>query len=99
MKGKRTSIPFIALLLAGCATLTTQIIKETAVVAQPLQTTYTYTPSFDETGSELPLQSTLVTAYFVAPDGDNDNPGTEGLPWRTIQKAANTLVAGEDKRP
>jgi parallel beta-helix repeat protein len=33
--------------------------------------------------------------YFVAPTGNDSNPGTEGLPWRTIQKAAHTLVAGD----
>jgi hypothetical protein len=33
--------------------------------------------------------------YYVAPNGHNSNPGTETQPWRTIQKAADTLVAGE----
>jgi len=34
-------------------------------------------------------------AYYVAPNGDDSNPGTEDQPWRTIQKAADTLVAGQ----
>lgn len=33
--------------------------------------------------------------YYVAPTGDDSNPGTPEKPWRTIQKAADTLVAGE----
>ena len=33
--------------------------------------------------------------YYVTPDGDDANPGTESQPWRTIQKAADTLVAGD----
>ena len=33
--------------------------------------------------------------YYVAPEGDNSNPGTEAQPWKTIQKAADTLVAGD----
>jgi len=33
--------------------------------------------------------------YYVAPTGSDTYPGTEAWPWRTIQKAANTLVAGE----
>lgn len=33
--------------------------------------------------------------YYVASDGDDSNPGTLDSPWRTIQKAADTLVAGE----
>jgi len=32
---------------------------------------------------------------YVAPTGSDSNPGTEALPWRTIQKAADTLVAGD----
>ncbi len=33
--------------------------------------------------------------YYVAPTGNDANPGTQSQPWRTIQKAANTLTAGE----
>ncbi|HSB67434.1 MAG TPA: right-handed parallel beta-helix repeat-containing protein, partial [Anaerolineales bacterium] len=33
--------------------------------------------------------------FFVAPSGSDSNPGTYSRPWRTIQKAANTLVAGQ----
>ena len=37
----------------------------------------------------------LATAYYVAPTGNDANPGTIDQPWRTIQKAAQTLLAGE----
>jgi hypothetical protein len=33
--------------------------------------------------------------YYVAPAGSDANPGTEAQPWRTIQNAAETLVAGD----
>ncbi len=33
--------------------------------------------------------------YYVAKNGNDANPGTETQPWLTIQKAANTLVAGD----
>ena len=33
--------------------------------------------------------------YYVAPDGNDANPGTQMQPWRTIQKAANTMVPGD----
>jgi hypothetical protein len=33
--------------------------------------------------------------YYVATIGSDFNPGTQALPWRTIQKAANTMVAGD----
>lgn len=33
--------------------------------------------------------------FYVSPDGDDLSPGTSNLPWRTIQKAADTLNAGD----
>jgi len=35
------------------------------------------------------------TVYYVAPTGDDANLGTAAQPWRTVQKATNTLVAGD----
>jgi hypothetical protein len=32
--------------------------------------------------------------YFVSKNGSDRNPGTEGLPWLTIQHAANSVSAG-----
>src|SRR5512140_3133527 len=36
-----------------------------------------------------------AAVYYVDPTGDDSNAGTAAHPWRTIQKAADTLVAGE----
>ena len=36
-----------------------------------------------------------ANTYFVAPNGDDTNSGTEAQPWKTLQKAANTLIAGD----
>lgn len=33
--------------------------------------------------------------YYVSPSGKDDNPGTLEQPWQTIQKAADSLQAGE----
>lgn len=33
--------------------------------------------------------------YYVAATGSDANPGSESQPWRTIQKAADTLLAGD----
>ncbi|MFO7947663.1 MAG: right-handed parallel beta-helix repeat-containing protein, partial [Armatimonadota bacterium] len=33
--------------------------------------------------------------YFVAPDGSDDNPGTEAAPWQTIAKANAAVKAGD----
>ena len=35
------------------------------------------------------------TTYYVATDGNNSNPGSEAQPWKTIQKAADTMIAGD----
>ena len=35
------------------------------------------------------------TNYYVAPNGNDNDPGTESQPWLTIQKAADTMVAGD----
>jgi len=49
--------------------------------------------------SSAPVQARMAaspgTVYYVAPDGDDSNPGTEAEPWQTIQKAADTLLAGD----
>lgn len=36
-----------------------------------------------------------AATYYVGPAGNNANPGTLSQPWRTIAKAAATLVAGD----
>jgi hypothetical protein len=41
----------------------------------------------------LPLS--VGSTYYVSTTGSDSNPGTLAQPWRTIQKAFNTLRAGE----
>ncbi len=43
----------------------------------------------------LPTVINPDLSYYVSPSGSNSNPGTFNKPWRTIQKAADTLVAGD----
>lgn len=46
-----------------------------------------------------PFMSTSPAAaerlFYVSPSGNDSNPGTEGAPWKTISKAARTLVSGD----
>ncbi len=44
------------------------------------------------TRTPAPLQEAPM--YYVAPDGDDANDGTESAPWATLQKAADTVVPG-----
>jgi hypothetical protein len=45
--------------------------------------------------SQAPDDTENIGVYYVSPIGDDANAGTRELPWQTIQKAAETLVAGE----
>jgi len=40
-------------------------------------------------------QVSSASTYYVAKTGDDGNVGSEASPWLTIQKAANTSVAGD----
>lgn len=51
-------------------------------------------------GFSAPVQDTYIALdysgpFYVSKSGDDSNPGTEEEPWETIQKAANTLTAGQ----
>ena len=48
-------------------------------------------PAQPPTLASLPAQN----AYYVAPDGNDGNPGTEAQPWATIQHAADVLQPGD----
>jgi hypothetical protein len=41
------------------------------------------------------LLAPQATVYYVATTGSDANPGTLTRPWRTVQKAADTLQAGD----
>lgn len=41
------------------------------------------------------LEERSQKTYFVALNGDDGNPGTEKEPWRTPQKAADTMLPGD----
>ncbi|MFA4817193.1 MAG: right-handed parallel beta-helix repeat-containing protein [Parcubacteria group bacterium] len=40
-------------------------------------------------------QNSEAATFYVATNGNNNNSGTEAQPWVTIQKAADTMVAGD----
>jgi hypothetical protein len=42
----------------------------------------------------LPAAGQAAT-YYVAPTGDDANPGTEALPWASIQRAADVVAPGD----
>ncbi|MDB5824862.1 MAG: uncharacterized protein JWR21_3566, partial [Herminiimonas sp.] len=42
-----------------------------------------------------PTTASTGPTYYVSTSGNDANAGSQSAPWRTIQKAANTLVAGD----
>ncbi len=42
-----------------------------------------------------PAGTALAAQYYVAPSGNDSNSGASASPWRTLQKAANTVAPGD----
>lgn len=42
----------------------------------------------------IPFSLLAQTAFYVSPTGNNNNPGTLLLPWKTFQKACNSALPG-----
>lgn len=45
--------------------------------------------------TEPGIRYAAASTYYVSPDGNDSNPGTESQPWKTIQKAGDTLTPGD----
>lgn len=86
-----------SLLLAACGVgeeeeaAAPTVTTEAAETAQPTLTSTTAaaaSPTVEE--SAPPEPTPLTCTHHVAPDGNDDNPGSAEAPWRTIQHAADT---------
>jgi hypothetical protein len=54
-----------------------------------------YLPLVLSNNTTVPPQGQDGNTYYVATNGNDANPGTQNQPWMTIQKAANTMIAGD----
>src|SRR5882672_7483675 len=45
--------------------------------------------------SPLLARGATLRTFYVAPTGSDTAPGSSASPWRTLQKAANTVRAGD----
>ncbi|MDR3575115.1 MAG: choice-of-anchor Q domain-containing protein [Anaerolineaceae bacterium] len=75
--------------------VTTPTLSESTIPA-----TFTPTstlPTTTETPKPAPktINGQASAQYYVSPSGLDTNPGTQDQPWKTIQKAADTMVAGD----
>jgi hypothetical protein len=68
---------------------------------QAHKSTPTATPSRVPTASPTPTVTSTPSptpdgsSFYVSPTGNDSNAGTANAPWRTIQRAANSLVPGQ----
>ena len=60
----------------------------------PSTATSTPTNTPTNTPTSTPTAPPVNNVFYVAPDGDNNNPGTIELPWKDIQYAADNVPAG-----
>jgi Protein of unknown function (DUF1565) len=71
-----------------------------AAVPSPVSVSVTAISQADSTKSAtatvtIQLPSRSGVTYYVSTSGNDNNAGTLAAPWRTIQKAANTVQAGD----
>ncbi|SCZ76094.1 right-handed parallel beta-helix repeat-containing protein [Acidaminobacter hydrogenoformans] len=71
---------------------TTTTTSPTTTTTSP-STTTTTSPTTTTTTSSVSTPI-VANAYYVSTSGNDSNAGTASAPWRTIQKAANTVAAG-----
>jgi hypothetical protein len=64
-----------------------------SISSPPAAPSPTYNPA--PTSTPTPVLESSTGTFYVAKNGNDNNPGTESEPWLTITKAANTLVSGE----
>ena len=72
-------------------------LSKTSVPAPTPTPIPTSTPVQTEKQALIPLTTSVSigNTYYVAKNGNDNNPGTEQSPWLTITKATNTLAAGD----
>jgi hypothetical protein len=44
---------------------------------------------------DVPIGTDRQSIFYVAPDGDDQNPGTRELPWKTLERATTALLPGQ----
>ncbi|RJG01276.1 chondroitinase-B domain-containing protein [Noviherbaspirillum sedimenti] len=89
------------------ATTTTKAPTTTTQAATTTTRAPTTTTQAATTTTKAPTTTTVATTttttapaptgptYYISPTGNDGNAGSMSAPWRTIQKAANTLSAGD----
>ncbi|TCS31451.1 chondroitinase B-like protein, partial [Paucimonas lemoignei] len=84
------------------AAATTTTRAATTTTAAPTTTTKAATTTTTARATTTTVATTTTTTqaatgptYYLSPNGNDSNSGSASAPWRTIQKAANTVNAGD----
>ena len=48
---------------------------------------------------QMPASAAIQVTYYVAPNGNDANPGTITSPWRTLQRARDVVRTAARLRP
>ncbi len=98
MKQIQLFLLIVVLLAAACqseGTPTSLVSESETPTTLQLTSTPPPTPSSAPMESPTVAQTPMQADYYVSPAGSDSNPGTIDRPWQTIQKAADTLMAGQ----
>jgi len=89
----------------GGTQITTSATNSYSDTGLSSSTTYTYIIAAYDAAGNTSNQSSSASAttsaasggntYYVSTAGNDSNSGTQAQPWKTIQKAANTMIAGD----
>jgi hypothetical protein len=74
---------------------TTTTPPPTTTTTPPPTTTTPPPTTTTPTTTAPPTTASTGPTYYVSTSGNDSSAGSQSAPWRTIQKAANTLVAGD----
>jgi hypothetical protein len=86
----RVVVKYTKIHTTNCLIRATKYHKTDCVVKVLSQLSKTHT-----TNTYIYVSGGGTANYYVATNGNDNNPGTQTSPWRTIQKAANTLNGGQ----
>ena len=89
----QASSRFIPTSVAGVATAPSSALAKSITIAQPPGPVSGGSSPNTLLPPRLPLS--LGRTYYISTRGSDSNPGTLSKPWRTIQKALNTLKPGQ----
>src|SRR5205807_12859 len=83
---------------AVCTTSSSGLYTAPGVVPNPATVTVTAVSQADATKSasaQVTITAATGMAFYVSTTGSDSNPGSLSSPWRTIQRAANSVQAGD----